>query len=264
MTREEAIDMVKYILEIMPKEPPTECDYVEEWFYEDNKIRKALDMAIEALEQVPTIKNDLAVDCIDRVELLKAMNTYDKFGNDSNERLVFLSTPALQNRYVPYVHYDEMVNCVKGMPSVTPQEPIKGHWEVVSDGYSDNAYICECSECKDTVWVYKDADRKWNYCPNCGADMREQDKWIPIKTRKLTHAEEQDMLENSNSYYTYMFDCQLPEDGEEVLVTTSAGEVTTTTFYDEGLDGCYFECYEDDGDIIAWMPKPKSYKAERK
>lgn len=52
------------------------------------------------------------------------------------------------------------------------QPPIKGHWKVVSDGYSDSAYICECSECKDTVWVYKDADRKWNYCPNCGADMR--------------------------------------------------------------------------------------------
>lgn len=50
--------------------------------------------------------------------------------------------------------------------------PRKGHWKVVSDGYSDSAYICECSECEDTVWVYKDADRKWNFCPNCGADMR--------------------------------------------------------------------------------------------
>ena len=53
MTREDAIDMVKYILETMPKEPPTECDYVEEWFYEDNKIRKSLNMAIKALEQQP-------------------------------------------------------------------------------------------------------------------------------------------------------------------------------------------------------------------
>jgi len=53
------------------------------------------------------------------------------------------------------------------------QEPKTGHWKVVSDGYGDNAYICECSECKDTVWVYKDADRKWNYCPNCGAKMVE-------------------------------------------------------------------------------------------
>lgn len=51
----------------------------------------------------------------------------------------------------------------------------KGHWKVVSDGYGDNAYICECSECKDTVWIYKDADREWNYCPNCGAKMDEED-----------------------------------------------------------------------------------------
>lgn len=93
-------------------------------------------------------------------------------------------------------------------------------------------------------------------------DLLNETEWIPVKTRKLTDAEEQDMLENSNYYYNYMFDCQLPEDGEEVLVTTSTGEVTTTTFYDEGLDGCYFEYYEDDGDVIAWIPKPKPYKAE--
>ena len=96
-----------------------------------------------------------------------------------------------------------------------------------------------------------------------GIDTLEQEpKWIPIKTRKLTDAEEQYMLENSDYYYGYMFDCRLPEDGEEVLVTTSTGEVTTTTFYDEGLNGCCFEFYEDDGDVIAWMPKPKPYKAE--
>lgn len=55
------------------------------------------------------------------------------------------------------------------------QEPKTGYWKIVSDGYGDNAYICECSECKDTVWVYKDADRKWNYCPNCGAKMESEE-----------------------------------------------------------------------------------------
>lgn len=50
----------------------------------------------------------------------------------------------------------------------------RGRWIVVSDGYGNGeatACICECSECKDTIWVYKKSDRKWKYCPNCGARM---------------------------------------------------------------------------------------------
>lgn len=93
-------------------------------------------------------------------------------------------------------------------------------------------------------------------------DLLNETEWIPVKTRKLTRTEEEDMFENSNYYYNYMFDCKLPEDGEEVLVTTSTGEVTTTTFFNEGLDGCYFEYYEDEGDVIAWMPLPQSYKTK--
>lgn len=94
------------------------------------------------------------------------------------------------------------------------------------------------------------------------ADEKINNGWIPVKTRPLTDAEKADMLENSNYFFNYAFDCRIPEDGEEVLITTSAGEVTTTVFCNEGLDGSYFECYEDNGDVIAWMPKPKSYKAE--
>ena len=85
---------------------------------------------VRALTYESTTKNDLGVHCIDRAELLKAMDTWDKFGNDPNEGPIPLRTPALQDRYVPYVKYDDMVNCVKGMPSVipympsaTPQEP---------------------------------------------------------------------------------------------------------------------------------------------
>lgn len=62
---------------------------------------------------------------------------------------------------------------IDSLPPADVRPNIHGHWEVVSLGYGDNAYICECSECKDTVWVYVDADRKFNFCPNCGADMRE-------------------------------------------------------------------------------------------
>ena len=55
-------------------------------------------------------------------------------------------------------------------------EPKHGRWITVSDGYGNGvatASICECSLCKDTIWVYKNDKRKWKYCPNCGAKMDE-------------------------------------------------------------------------------------------
>lgn len=59
-----------------------------------------------------------------------------------------------------------------------------------------------------------------------------------------------------------MYDCELPDDGQEVLITTSGDYVIGTTFYNEGIDGCYFECYEDEGDVKAWMPLPEPYEAD--
>lgn len=156
MTREEAIKELKEYEDGLDLEYATPFD-------------KAILHAIKALEQKPTTKNDLAVDCIDRVELLKAMNTYDKFGNDSNERLIFLNTPELQDRYVPYVHYDEMVNCVKGMSPVTPQEP-RVHAKILIKPNPRDEYSTyyHCSNCNEVLPRYYD---KLNYCPNCGAKI---------------------------------------------------------------------------------------------
>lgn len=66
----------------------------------------------------------------------------------------------------------KMVELIDNSPTVEPAK--HGRWIVVSDGYGNGdatAHICECSECKDTIWVYKKATRRWNYCPNCGARM---------------------------------------------------------------------------------------------
>ena len=95
---------------------------------ESKEIQEDLDKLSKLNES--TTKNDLGGDCVDKAELLKAMDILDKFGNDPNEGQILLSTPALQDRYVPYVKYDDMVTCVKGMPSVTPQEP---RWIPVSE-----------------------------------------------------------------------------------------------------------------------------------
>ncbi len=78
-------------------------------------------------------------------------------------------------------------------------------------------------------------------------------QWIPIKTRELTEEEKEEYPD-----CTFMYDCRLPEDGEEVLVTTWAGNVSVDTFCRD--DGCYFEYGCDEGDVIAWMPMPEPYK----
>lgn len=51
-------------------------------------------------------------------------------------------------------------NRIKSLPSA---EPKKGRWENVG------MYTVECSECKAQLHELEHA----NYCPNCGADMRE-------------------------------------------------------------------------------------------
>jgi len=108
-------------------------------------IDKTFDIAIKALKQEP------CEDCISRKSMWRVVNKCEV--NNS-----------------PTWVWREMLS---QLPSVQPKI---GHWNIVSDGYGENAYICECSECKDTVWVYKNVERKWNYCPNCGAKMESEEE----------------------------------------------------------------------------------------
>lgn len=96
-----------------------------------------------------------------------------------------------------------------------------------------------------------------NYSP-----AENKGEWIPIKTRPLTEEEKIYYEEYGAFYLDSIFDCRLPEDGQEVLITTKYGTVEKTTFYNEGDDGSYFECYEGGGEVLAWQPLPEPYKAE--
>ena len=65
---------------------------------------------------------------------------------------------------------------IGNLPSAQPTaEPVRhGKWiKADSQQYFRKHYPCfTCSECG----YRKDSQKKWNYCPNCGADMRgEQD-----------------------------------------------------------------------------------------
>lgn len=90
-----------------------------------------------------------------------------------------------------------------------------------------------------------------------------RDEWIPIKMRPGTDEEYEEFSQYGECPREdfRVFECQLPEDDQEVLVTTRWGDVCIDIWHRD-VDCCYFENNSDDGDVIAWMPKPEGYKLE--
>ena len=85
-----------------------------------------------------------------------------------------------------------------------------------------------------------------------------KDGWIPIKTRPMTEEEKEYYSEYLSEGNGMIYDCPLPDDGQEVLITSKYGSVDKTTFYTDC--GYYFENYEDYDEVIAWQPLPEPYK----
>lgn len=88
-------------------------------------------------------------------------------------------------------------------------------------------------------------------------------EWIPIKMRPGTDEEYEEFSQYGDCPREdfRVFECPLPDDDQEVLVTTRWGAVCTDIWHRD-VDCCYFEDYSDDDDVIAWMPLPEPYKKE--
>lgn len=87
-------------------------------------------------------------------------------------------------------------------------------------------------------------------------------EWIPIKYRPMTEEEKKYYEEYTDCDITEMFDCSMPEDGQEILVSTKYGTVSADICCNDDVYGCGLENYGDWEDVLAWMPMPEPYKAE--
>ena len=113
--------------------------------------------------------------CLSENGILEAMDTWPKYGCMPDGRFIRL-TKENEKDYVPYVHYDDMVKVVKGIPSLDVAPVVHAHWielydpiSYVSIGYEYvPKIIINCSNCNNEVEV------KTPYCPNCGAKMDEE------------------------------------------------------------------------------------------
>lgn len=101
-------------------------------------------------------------------------------------------------------------------------------------------------------------------------DIPDSPQWIPVKFRPMDEEEKQSIKPYLEEHYGYtldecdciLFDCPMPDDGQEVWVCSKCGNVwQDSCVIDEGIG------LEENGDwldIVAWMPfeRPKPWKGE--
>ena len=118
-----------------------------------------------------------------------------------------------------------------------------------------------CNKCIHHISGYCDS---WNCKMQTVEDVKKEaaeeynGSWIAIKTRPMTEEEKEYYSEYLFEGNGLIYECPLPDDGQEVLITSKYGSVDKTTFYTDC--GNYFENYEDYDEVIAWQPLPEPYK----
>ena len=180
-------------------------------------------------------------DLISKSELLKAMETWDKFGYDEHNRLIRID--STNEEYVPYVRYEDMVNCVMNMPTA----------------YDVDKVVEELEEAKDNVPVNRLLDDIIKEKPKELGQLIAYDKAIEIVKREA---------EKRNGGWIPC-SVSMPEEAFGCLVTVMDSEPSTQTDFENilpyfvGYDG---ETWNDaDGEeipfeVIAWQKLPQPYQ----
>lgn len=69
---------------------------------------------------------------------------------------------------------EEAVNAICAIPAADVRLVARGYWHGEGDGHADGELVCDMWQCSCCGEWFDEWDDKpaWNYCPNCGADMR--------------------------------------------------------------------------------------------
>jgi len=144
MTREDAIKLLTQYIDYDTETP----DYYE--------MEKACKVALKALEQEP------CEDCISRQEAINKMQELE----DEDIKAYGCEIPE---------GFDgkRAIEALKTLQPVKPKSKI-GHWEQYGYSWEDKFKCSECGEEQPKILCGERIIGHWSdYCPNCGADMRE-------------------------------------------------------------------------------------------
>lgn len=89
-------------------------------------------------------------------------------------------------------------------------------------------------------------------------DEKENNSWIPVKYHQISEKERAE--ESISNDIQYMLDCEMPDDGQEILATNGETTWQDTSFID--CDGYYLDSNYDWIEITAWRPLPDPYKED--
>ena len=82
--------------------------------------------------------------------------------------------------------------------------------------------------------------------------------WVPVEYHTITEQERQE--NNYPADWVYLIDSPMPEENQEILITTKTGCVEKCTCLNDG-EGYYTDDdYDWCGEILAWTPLPEPYK----
>lgn len=91
-------------------------------------------------------------------------------------------------------------------------------------------------------------------------------QWIPITTRPMNEEERLEWAEENGFILedddAWVYNSQLPDNGQEVLVCGRYGAVWIDKFMNDPAYGCWLAETGDLDGIVAWMPLPKPYGEE--
>lgn len=139
-----------------------------------------IDFHCRPLEQEPTTKNDLGVDCITRQSVLdKIQRLINAEQNNIDENGDYMNYARERVNAYEAIQFFVENDCL--CPSVTPQEPKTGHW-IIKDGKEQGYDIggiktwyiqIMCDKCGFIKTAIEGHTGQYRYCPICGAKMVE-------------------------------------------------------------------------------------------
>lgn len=170
--------------------------------------------------------------------------------------------------FVSYEELQQHINHNCNIPSSALDDVVKYEFAFSCD--PENADYCKKRGCQDFCHHTLNPDAAKNFDLISDQPTRkkyfenQKSGWIPVVTRPMTEDEYKEYEENVgwlDESDRYLFVGQMPEDGQEILISTKYGVSFDMCLYDPeygyGLDN-----HDDWDGVLAWMPLPKPYEKE--